>query len=268
MKILYIAEIVGKAGMWLIKTKLKELKREYNPDFIIANANSATASSGLGRQHAGYLKKLGINCITLGDSAFQKKDLVEYLHKMTYVLRPVNLPAESPGTGIKFLFSEKNEKLAVISALGRVGNHRITAENPYTELDKLVKNIKKNTAAVLIDFSSFATAEKQALCFMLAGAASAIIGSGTRVQTADLDIIADKTAFITDAGRTGSLNSVGGYAAEDKIREYKTCLPDFGKTAWERPTLQGVFLELDKEGGAVRAERIFREAELCGNQEQ
>jgi len=148
MKILYIAEIVGKAGMWLIKTKLKELKREYNPDFIIANANSATASSGLGRQHAGYLKKLGINCITLGDSAFQKKDLVEYLHKMTYVLRPVNLPAESPGMGIKFLFSEKNEKLAVISALGRVGNHRITAENPYTELDKLVKNIKKKIAII------------------------------------------------------------------------------------------------------------------------
>lgn len=267
MKILYIAEIVGKAGMWLIKTQLKDLKRQYNPDFVIANANSATGSGGLGRQHAGYLKKLGADCLTLGDSAFQKRDLVDELSTLPYVLRPVNLPEESPGSGMK-IFSVRGKKLAVISALGRVGKHRITAENPYTTLDKLVQSVKKNGAAVFIDFASFATAEKQALCFMLAGKVSAVIGSGTRVQTADLGIVSDKTVYITDAGRTGSLNSVGGYAVEDKIREYKTCLPDFGKNAWARPVIQGIFLELDKHGGALTAERIFKEAELCGNPEQ
>lgn len=267
MKILYIAEITGKAGMWLVKTQIKELKQTYSPDFVIANANSATASGGLGRQHAGYLKKLGIDCITGGDLIFQKKDLVEYLDKMTYVLRPFNLPKETPGNGFKILHGNKDEKLVVISAIGRVGFHRLMAENPYTGFDILLDHIKKITDFIIIDFASFATAEKQTLLFMLAGKVSAVVGSGTKVQTSDAGIV-EKTAYITDAGRTGSLNSVGGYAVEDKIREYRTCLTEFGKTTWERPSIQGFFIELDEKGGAVKTERIFKEVELCGNPEE
>ncbi len=267
MKILYIAEITGKAGVWLVKTKLHDLKQKYSPDFVIANGNSATGSGGLGKQHAGYLKKLGIDCITAGDLAFQKKDLVDVLDNTFYVLRPVNLPYTSPGRGYKFAYSTKNEKLAIISLLGRIGSHKIMSENPYIEAEKLVAKLQNETDFIFIDFSSFATAEKQALAFMLDGKVSAVIGSGTRVQTADERILQKGTAYITDAGRTGSLNSVGGYAVKEKLQEYISCLPDFGRDTWERPVIQGLFLEIGAQGKAVKIERVFEESEPCENME-
>ncbi len=264
MKILYIAEITGKAGVWLIKKKLSELKEEYTPDFVIANANSATASGGLGKQHSAYLRKLGIDCITAGDYIFQKKDLVDDLNKTSYVLRPYNLPMNSPGRGWKFLYSQnKKERLAVVSVLGRIGHHRIMAENPYTYTENLINKLRKDTQFILIDFSALATGEKQALSYMLDGKVSAIIGSGTKVQTADECILENKTAYITDAGRTGSLNSVGGYGIQEKIQEYRTCLPDYARDAWDRLTIQGLSIELDNDGKARHIERIFKEVEYC-----
>lgn len=268
MRILYIAEITGKVGVWLVKTQIENLKKKYNCNLIIGNTNSATGSGGLGKQHAGYLKKLGLDCITTGDLAFQKKDLVDSLQTTKYVLRPANLPELSPGYGYNFFYTEKNEKLAIISLLGRIGYHRIMAENPYVISEKLVEKLQNETKYIVIDFSSFATAEKQAFAFMLDGKVSAIIGSGTRVQTADERILKNGTAYITDAGRTGSLNSVGGYAVKERINEYITCLPNFGHDTWERPVIQGVFLELDKKGKAIHIERIFEEVKLCKNMEK
>ncbi len=264
MKILYIAEITGKAGVWLVKKKLNDLKAEFAPDFVIANANSATASGGLGKQHSCYLRKLGIDCITAGDFIFQKKDLVDDLNKTGYILRPHNLPINSPGRGWKFLYTKDGkDRLAVVSVLGRIGHHRIMAENPYTCTEALISKLKTETNFILVDFSAFATGEKQALAYMLDGKVSAIIGSGTKVQTADEEILENKTAYITDAGRTGSLNSVGGYGIQEKIQEYKTCLPDYARDAWDRLTIQGVNIELDGEGKAKKIERIFKEVEYC-----
>lgn len=267
MKIVYIAEITGKAGIWLVKTKLNDLKQKYSPDFVIANGNSATGSGGLGKQHAGYLRKLGIDCITVGDLAFQKKDLVDVLDNTSYVLRPLNLPYISPGRGYKFIYSNKNEKLAIISLLGRIGHHKIMAENPYIEAEKLVEKLQCETDFIVIDFSSFATAEKQAFALMLDGKVSAVIGSGSRVQTADERILQKGTAYITDTGRTGSFNSVGGYAVQEKLQEYISGLPDFGRDTWEHPVIQGLFLEIGGHGKAVKIERIFEGSLLCENME-
>ncbi len=262
MKILYIAEITGKAGIWLVKKKLKDLKKEYQSDFVIANANSATGSGGLGRQHAAYLRKLGVDCITAGDSIFQKQDLVEVLDKTGYVLRPYNLPTESPGKGWRFLYSKQgNEKLAVVSILGRIGLHRIMAENPYTYAEELVKKLKQESKFILVDIASAATGEKQAFSHMLDGQVSAVIGSCAKAQTTDNCILKNGTAYITDAGRTGSLNSVGGYGIEEKIREYKTCLPDYGREAWDKPCIQGLSITLNPEGKATKIERIFQEVD-------
>lgn len=265
MKILYIAEITGKAGIWLIKKKLKSLKAEYEADFVIANANSATASGGLGRQHSAYLRKLGVDCITAGDLIFQKQDLVSAMDKTGYVVRPYNLPPDSPGRGWKYLYTKDGkDRLAVVSILGRMGNHRVMAENPFTYAEEIVAKLQKETDFILVDFSAFATGEKQAFSFMLDGKVSAVVGSGAKVQTADDCILENGTAYITDAGRTGSLNSVGGYSIEHKIREFKTCLPDYGRDAWDKPCIQGLSIMLNNKGKATEIQRIFQEVEYSG----
>ena len=296
MKIFYIAEITGKAGVWAVKKNIAEIKRCYQPDFIIANADTATGAGGLGKQHAGYLRKMGIDCITGGDCIFQKKDLVENLPQMPFVLRPCNIPEQSPGAGYRYFTARSGEKLAVISILGRVGRHRLLADNPFTLMQALLPKIEKETPFVTIDFSSTATAEKQTMAFFLAGKVSALIGSGTGAVTADerlmtaeyaavavdsaahthiRQVVSDvqldaqtvaaeesgglhsrQTAYITDAGRTGSFDSVGGHAPSGKIREYRTGLFEYPQETWQRVCVQGVDIELDGTGGARSIRRV------------
>lgn len=286
MNIFYIAGITGKAGVWAVKKNIAELKRRYQPDFIIANADMATGAGGLGKQHAGYLRKMGIDCITGGDCIFQKKDLVENLAQMPFVLRPCNLPEHSPGAGYRYFTARSGKKLAVISLLGRVGCHRLLADNPFTLMQALLPHIATETPFIVVDFSSIATAEKQTMAFFLAGKVSALIGSGTGAAAADERLLsadtgvsgtdaADalinaqtgaveaycgqhcrKTAYITDAGRTGSFDSVGGYAPSSKIREYRTGLFEYPQETWQRVCVQGLDIELDGAGGAQSIQRV------------
>ena len=289
MNIFYIAEITGKAGVWAVKKNIAELKHRYQPDFIIANADTATGAGGLGKQHAGYLRKMGIDCITGGDRIFQKKDLVENFPQMPFVLRPCNIPEQSPGKGYRYFTTRSREKLAIVSLLGRVGHHRLLADNPFTLMQELLPKIERETPFIVIDFSSTATAEKQTMAFFLAGKVSALIGSGTGAATADERLMSAecdasgifavtintdtdesqtatakksierqnrKTAYITDAGRTGSFDSVGGHAPSGKIREYRTGLFEYPQEAWQRVCVQGLDIKLDGAGGARSVERV------------
>ncbi|MGP1593649.1 MAG: TIGR00282 family metallophosphoesterase [Treponema sp.] len=249
MRVAYIAEITGKSGVFTVKKLLGTLKKEYHPDFIVANANSATGAGGLGKQHALYLKKLGIHCITAGDFIFHKADTVEALDSLRFVLRPFNIPEASPGVGYNF-FTRSQHRIAVISLLGRVGYHRMLADNPFTAISSLLPKIQHEVSAILVDFSASATAEKQTMGFFLAGKVSAVIGSGTKALTADSRILADGTAYITDAGRTGSLDSVGGYEPYQKIQEYRSGLCEYAPDSWKKLCLQALIIDIDPAGTA------------------
>jgi len=261
MKILYIAEIVGKAGVYALKKCLPLLKKEKNPDFIIACADGATGGSGLGRNHAAYIRKMGVHVLTTGECCFYKKDLTENIAKMPYVLRPDNLNAEAPGIGSRSYYtgdsdSRSKQKVAVAVLLGQNGFHRVHSNSPFSGLPALLERLRQETPYIVVDFHALATAEKQTLFALADGGCSAVIGSHTRVQTSDERILGGGTAVITDAGRTGSAESVGGNDRESRIQEYLSGIPEWTKEAWERPVLQGVFLELDKTGKAVSVQRL------------
>lgn len=266
IRILYISEIVGKAGIWCVKNALPVLKRAEAPDLVIANADGATGSFGLGRQHAGYLRKMGIDVITGGECIYYKKDLVEGLDSLPYVVRPANYPAESPGRGWRLAQAGK-ERVAVVSMLGRVGFSRVHSENPFTALSPLVERLHRETPYIIVDFHANATAEKQAFFFHADGKVSAVIGSHGRVATSDETILAGGTACITDAGRTGSLNSIGGIDPASKIREYLARIPDWSRDAWDKPVFQGLILDLDSKGKATSIRRVSMDvADPPGNE--
>ena len=259
MNILYIAEIVGKAGIYALKKCLPELKAKKKCDFIIACADSATGGNGLGRNHAAYLRKLGVNVITTGECCFYKKDLTENLGKITHVLRPDNLNMEAPGSGSRIYpvsCNNKNQKIAVAVLLGQNGFGRLHSNSPFSGMKALLERLKQETPFVIIDFHAMTTAEKQTFFAMADGSCSAVIGSHGKVQTADEQILPGGTAVITDAGRTGSAESVGGSDRETKIAEYLSGIPDWTKESWEKPELQGIFIELNENGKAIQAERI------------
>jgi metallophosphoesterase (TIGR00282 family) len=255
MKILYVAEIVGKAGIYAFKKGLPELRQRKPFDFLIACADGATGGNGLGRNHAAYLRKLGAQVLTTGECCFYKKDLTENLAKLPYVLRPENLNPEAPGIGSR-IYKAGNEKVAVAVLLGQSGFGRIHGNNPYSMLPSLLERLRQETPLVIVDFHAEATAEKKTLFALADGRCSAVFGSHTRVQTTDELILPGGTAVICDAGRTGSAESVGGTETETRIQEYLSGIPEWTREARARPELQGVLVELDATGKALSIERI------------
>ena len=260
MKILYVAELVGKAGIFCFKKLISALKTETEADFVIVCADAATGAGGLGMNHAGYLQKLGANVITLGDLCFYKKDLTENLGKFQNILRPANLLLHSPGRGFGIYKTKSGEKVAVAVLLGQSNFGRIHAESPIDALYSLLERLKKDTPFIIVDFHAQATAEKQTLFAAADGRCTAVIGSHCRVQTADARITPGGTALQTDAGRTGSALSCGGSDVRSRIDQYLSGIPDWTKDAWYCPQLQGVLIEATPNGTAASITPICRNA--------
>jgi metallophosphoesterase (TIGR00282 family) len=255
MKVLYVAEIIGKTGIYAFKKALPELKRRYPWDFLIMCADGTTGGNGLGRNHAAYLHKLGANVLTTGECCFYKKDLTENIEKLPYVLRPDNLNPDAPGFGSR-LYKLGDKKIAVAVLLGQNGFGRLHSNSPFTHLPVLLERLRQETPYVIIDFHAQASAEKKTLFFAADGHCSALIGSHTRVQTADESILPGGTAVISDAGRTGSRESVGGCEIASRIQEYLSGIPNWTKDAWDQPALQGVYIDIGADGKARSIERI------------
>jgi metallophosphoesterase (TIGR00282 family) len=266
MKILYVAELVGKAGLYAFKKGMGEFKKSGAlpegllpwggaVDFVIVCADGATGGNGLGRNHAAYIRKLGADVLTTGECCFYKKDLTENIEKIPYVLRPENLNAGAPGIGSR-IFKVGNEKVAVTVLLGQSGFGKIHGDNPFSMLPSLLERLRQETPYVIVDFHAGATGEKKTLFALADGRCSAVIGSHTRVQTADETVLPGGTAVITDAGRTGSAESVGGVDIEGRIGEYLSGIPDWTKEAIDKPELQGALIDLDKNGKALSIRRI------------
>jgi metallophosphoesterase (TIGR00282 family) len=255
MKVLYVAEIVGKAGIYAYKKALPVLKKQKSIDFVIACADGATAGNGLGRNHAAYLHKIGASVLTTGECCFYKKDLTENLGNIHYVLRPENLNIEAPGIGAR-VFKAGGAKVAVAVLLGQSGFSRVHGNNPFSGLPVLLERLRQETPFCILDFHAQATAEKQTLFAMADGLCSAVIGSHCRVQTSDERVLPGGSAVITDAGRTGSLDSVGGNETASRIQEYLSGIPNWTKEAWDKPELEGVIIDLADTGKALSIERV------------
>lgn len=258
IRILFIGEIVGKPGVLCVKSLLPSLKEEKNVDFVIANGEGATGGFGLGKNHSIYLHKLGIDVITLGEKGYYKVDLVPHLAKCPYILRPANYPAGNPGRGYR-VFNKGEKKIGVINLLGQSGFTRVHLSNPFSYLPEIASRLSQETKVIVMEFHAATTAEKYTMFHFANGKIAAVIGSHSKVITADERILSGGTAVICDTGRTGSSNSVGGLDIEIETRKMLTQIPERSKDAWDRPELQGVLVEADEETGkAVSIERIQR----------
>lgn len=257
IRILYVGEIVGKAGVFTLKKLLSKAKSELGADFVVGNADSATGGAGLGRQHSVYLRKLGLDVMTLGECCYYKRDIVEQLGKASYLIRPANYPYGNPGRGYR-VYSTPKGKVAVLELLGQAGFPRVHLANPFQAVTDLARKLKEETKVILLDFHAATTAEKEAMARHVDGLVSAVIGSHGKTLTADARILPGGTAAITDAGRTGSLMSVGGQDAATRIGEFLTGIPSWAKDGTAGLELQGCLVEIGEDGRAssIKALRI------------
>jgi metallophosphoesterase (TIGR00282 family) len=251
MKVLFIGDIVGKIGRQAVRNLLPNLVSRYKIDIVIANGENAAGGFGITEKTALELFGYGIHIITTGNHIWDKKEVVPYLTKENRILRPINYPPGTPGTGSIVFNTSDNEKIAVMNISGRIFMN--TLDCPFrvgrTELEKLRKSAK----IIIIDFHAEATSEKVAFGYYMDGQVSAVIGTHTHVQTADEKILPNGTAYITDVGMTGPCVSIIGIEKEQIIERFLSHMPRKFEVAGGKGMLSAVVIEIDKDSGRATA---------------
>ncbi|MFA5356775.1 MAG: TIGR00282 family metallophosphoesterase [Candidatus Omnitrophota bacterium] len=250
MKILFIGDIVGSPGREAMRELLPLLQEEHGLDFVVANAENAAGGSGITPRVAQELFEAGVNVLTSGDHIWKKREIFDILGKEERVLRPLNFPAGAPGSGASLFKAKNGSTVGVINVNGRVFMEAL--ECPFKTTGAAVEELSQKTKIIIVDIHAEATSEKVALGWYLDGKVSGVLGTHTHVQTADERILPAGTAYITDVGMTGPLDSVIGRKVEDVLERFITGVPVRFEVATDNIYLQGALLEIDDKSGKAR----------------
>ena len=220
-KILFIGDIVGRAGRSAVKKYLSENGNNY--DFVIANAENASHGFGLTKKNHDELLEYGINCLTSGNHIWDKKDVLSYIDESPALIRPYNYHKSAMGVGYRVF----DNKIIVINLLGKTFMPPINC--PFDAIETIMEKLKSehniDDMIVLVDFHAEATAEKQCFArYSIGLGVNCVIGTHTHVQTADEEIIDNKLAYITDVGFCGSKNGIIGMEYEGSFKRLLTSI--------------------------------------------
>lgn len=256
MNVLFLGDVVGRTGRDAIEKNLIGLRLKWQIDFVILNGENASAGFGLSAQHAEKFLNCGVDCITLGDHAFDQADMVKFIENESRIIRPLNFAKSAPGRGSKIFDVNKGKKILVAQVLGQVFMKRPFSE-PFSYLDKELEKYRMgtNVDAIVIDVHAEATSEKMAIGHWCDGRASLVVGTHTHVPTADTKILSNGTAYQTDAGMCGDYDSVIGMEKQEPIRRFVTGMPkERFVPAKNEATLCGVLVRTNLDG---KAKEVF-----------
>jgi metallophosphoesterase (TIGR00282 family) len=225
-------------------------------DLAIANAENAAGGMGVDIKSANELLSAGVQVLTSGNHIWKKKEIYPFLDDHASLIRPANFPAGAPGKGW-CLWQRNGLRALIINLQGRVfmPNH---VDDPFRCVDEILKQQGVNSRVVIVDMHAEATSEKYAMGWYLNGRASIVYGTHTHVQTADERILPAGTAYITDVGMCGPLDSVIGMEKETVIRGFITQLPRQFEVAQDNVVLQGIVVDVDETNGQAREIRRLR----------
>jgi len=255
LNILFVGDIMGKPGRWVLSQLLTGLKKKYAVDFTVVNVENAAGGYGCTPQIAQKIKSYGADLQTSGNHIWDRKEIYPFMETDANFLRPANHPPGAPGFGSRIKTLITGQKVAVLNLEGRVFMREL--ECPFRYADRELEEIRKETPIILVDFHAEATSEKQAMGWYLDGRVSAVVGTHTHVQSADEQILPGGTAFITDVGMTGPHRGVIGINAQDALARFLTQLPHRFTVASEDIKLCAVVVSVDEQSGkATKIERL------------
>jgi len=256
VKIIFISDIIGKPGRLALRGLLPDLVYEYGPDLVVANAENAAGGFGITAEIYDELKDLDIDIITSGNHIWDRKNIVPCLENSFDLLRPGNYPPNVPGRGSAIFTCASGVKVGILNLAGRVFMNN-TIDCPFRVGRELVEELHEETKVILLDIHAETTSEKAAMGWHFDGLASAVIGTHTHVQTSDERILPKGTAFITDAGMTGPMDSIIGMRKEKVMERFLASMPVRLEVAKGDVELQGVYLAINAENGhAIEIKRI------------
>lgn len=255
MRLLYLGDVVGRAGRAAITGRLADLRARLKADFVVVNGENATSGIGLSTDHAKLLLDAGADVLTLGDHAFDQRDLLSGIEREPRIIRPLNYSKAAPGVGARVFDAPGGRKVLVAQVLGQVFMKR-PFDDPFSAIETVLKThtLGGLVQASLVDMHCEATSEKMAMGHFCDGRASAVIGSHTHVPTGDCMVLPGGTAYMTDAGMCGDYNSVIGMEKDEPMRRFITGM---GKGRFQpasgEATLSGALVETDDRTGLAKS---------------
>lgn len=247
LRILFLGDVFGEPGRRAVADVLPVLKERFQADFIIINGENAASGRGLTPKLCIGLLRAGATVVTLGDHCWDQHEILDYMETEPRLLRPLNYPPGVPGQGSIVLETDKG-KVAVVNAMGRTFMNP-PVENPFLAMDREVEALRAETPVIFLDFHAEATSEKIAMGRHLDGRVSAVVGTHTHVQTADETIFPGGTAYLTDAGMCGPMESVIGSRIEPVLQRFLTAMPTRFTVASGPVLVCGCCVEVDPATG-------------------
>lgn len=243
---------MGSAGREAFMEIAIPLKKRGEVDVIIVNGENAANGKGINPEMAAKFLDAGADVITLGDHTYDQRQIMNYLNEESRIIRPANFAPGTPGKGWVTVQTSAGA-LTVINLIGRVFMNPYDC--PFRCVDKILKLAPRNQP-IFVDMHAEATSEKMAMGWHLAGRVSAVVGTHTHVQTSDARILNDHTAYLTDAGMTGSKDSVIGCEREAVLKRFLTGLPVRFEPAEKNVSLEGLLVTCDRTGKATHCESV------------
>ena len=259
MKLLFLGDVMGRAGRAAVAERLPKLRAAWALDFVVVNGENASGGMGLTAAHARALFEAGADVVTLGDHAFDQKDMLQEVEREPRILRPLNYAKVAPGRGHRVFADGRGRRVLVAQVLGNVFMRR-AYDDPFSAIDAVLRTHPLGGAvqAAVVDVHCEASSEKMAMGHFCDGRASLVVGTHTHIPTADAQILPGGTAFQGDAGMCGDYNSVIGMDRAEPMRRFLTGMGRERFTpAMGAVTLSGVYVETeDATGRATRIEMV------------
>ncbi len=253
MRLLFIGDVVGRAGRTVLVDELPGLRKAWKLDCVIVNGENAAGGFGINEQILNDFLNAGADCVTLGNHAFDQKEALNFITHQPRLIRPLNYPKGTPGRGASLIETQDGARILIVNALGRIFMDAM--DDPFALVADEVAAcpLREACDAAVIDFHAETTSEKQAFAHFFDGRVSLVVGSHTHVPTADHQILSQGTGFMSDAGMTGDYDFVIGMEKEEPIRRFTKKVPGGRfEPAGGVATLCGVAVETDASGLATR----------------
>ncbi len=253
MRLLLIGDIVGKPGRHIVTRAVPGLVEREGIDLVVANAENAAGGSGVTPANYQELCGAGVDCVTLGDHIYKRREIISVLESRPNIVKPANFPSTAPGREFAVVRARDGSDVAVFSLLGRVFMRPVDC--PWTAADRVLAAIPPEVKIILLDFHAEATSDKQLMGRYLDGKVSAVLGTHTHVPTADECILPGGTAFQCDVGMTGPLDSILGRRTDRVMEATLTFNPTHFEVAAGDVRLNGTLVDVDPQTGRATAIR-------------
>ena len=258
MRILFIGDVVGSPGRRGLAAAMPGLRERLEPDMVIVNGENAAGGLGITEATAGEIFDAGADVITTGNHVYKHREAYDYLDRTDRVIRPANYPHANPGKG-HVVVEIGGTKVAVINLSGAV--QLTVARSPFHEVDSILERLDGKADVVFVDFHAEVTSEKVAMGWHLDGRVAAVIGTHTHVPTADGRVLPGGTAYLTDAGMTGSRAGVIGVKRHQALEAFVTQMPVRFETAEEDVWVMGALVDVGANGLAQSIEQVLEQAQ-------